>query len=161
MWSGDAITASAPRTAIGTFMRLIEADANLSRATLTSVGLTVPAGFPLLPGPSASSDTVTRPQTTDECRPHYPAEAWTVQGSWVETVLLFPTTAEREAVDKDFLASGYIGTSTTGGSCQVISDGFFITTWVAVDNVMVGVEVPSASSAPWVRPDAVLAALTR
>ena len=160
VWTGDAVTEAAPRTATDTFMRLIGADPNLPQATITAVGsiVRVAPGGP--PPPSASPDTRRHPFTGD-CRPHYPAQAWTVDGSWIGTVMVFPTTAAREAVDGDFLASGFIGTSTAGSSCQVTTDGLFLTRWVAVDNVMVGVRVPVSSTAPEVRSDAVRAALTR
>lgn len=147
LWHGDAVTASAPRTATDTFMRLIEADANMPQATLTPIGLVLPPGSG---GPFVG-----------QCQPHFPAQAWTVRGSWITTVLVFPTTADREAVDGDFLPNGFIGTSTSGGSCQAVTDGLSLATWVAVDNVMVEVRVPGTSLAPELRPDAVRAALTR
>ena len=161
VWTGDAVTAAFPTTAPDAFTRLVEADANLPQAILTPVGLVSPTGPGVVPGPTTSPDTVARPAGLDHCRPNYPAQAWTVQGSWIGTVLVFPTTADREAVDQDFLANGFVGTTTTGASCETIIDGLGITTWVAVDNVMVGVQTLTTSLAPWLRPDAVRGALTR
>lgn len=162
VWTGDALMATAPRTATDTFMRLIEADANLPQATLTPVGMVVPVAPGGIPGFTPNFHPGTRPAplaTVDtrtgyfgaQCQPPYPAQAWTLNPAGIWSVLVFPTTAAREAVDQDFLASGFIGTSTGGGTCQTITDGLYLTTWVAVDNVMVAVHVnvggPTAAQA--------------
>ena len=64
-----------------------------------------------------------------------------MSGAAVSMVLVFATTAAREAVDQDFLASGFIGMTSSGGSCETITDGLFATTWVSIDNVMVAVQM--------------------
>jgi hypothetical protein len=157
VWSGDAIAAATPRSPTDTFTRLIGADPNLPRAMVSSARLTVPSSTGPHGRPIGSpSDNIAGP-----CRPPYPTEAWTIQGSWITTVLIFPTVTAREAVDQNFLASGFIGTTPDGRTCQTIADGAFVTTWVAIDNVMVAVQVPPSSLAPWLRPDAVTAALKR
>ena len=130
VWSGDAETATGPWTPTDTFTRLAGADPNLFQAMVKRVSAVVqrpsgPAGRPT--GPA--------------CVPPYPTEAWSMSGAAVSMVLVFAATAAREAVDQNFLASEFIGITSTGGTCETITDGLFATTWVAVDNVMVGVQM--------------------
>ena len=130
-WAGDATTAAAPLTPTVTFMRLIEADANLPQATIAAVSRsapdnTGPQGRPIDPAHS--------------CVPPFPKQAWSVDGASMEFVLVFPTTAARELVDQDFTVSGFRGTSSGGLTCQTIADSFFNHEWIAVENVMVAVQ---------------------
>ncbi len=150
VWNGDQVTATAPLAATDTFTRLIQADPNLPQARIAPIPtagvVTPPAHFPAFVG----------------CVPPYPELAWSATGASIEEVLVFPTVAAREAVDQNFLASGFIGTTPGGGGCNVISDGMFATSWVAVDNVMVAVQMnpdgPTAAQADLI--DAIRAALT-
>jgi hypothetical protein len=164
VWSGDAVTAAAPRTAPDTFMRLVEADPNLPQATIAAVPRTAPlnSGPQGRPVRTPSGDTTAGP-FAGRCTAPYPRQAWTIQGSWITTVVVFPTVAAREAADQNFLGSGFIGTTPDGGTCQMIVDSFFNYEWIAVDNVMVAVQVnvnrPTAAQTKLI--DEVRTALTR
>ena len=171
VWTGDAVTTAAPRTAPDTFMRLVEAVPGLPQATLTPIGLVLPVAPGVLPGPTPSFHTGTRPLPSfdvetrpfvGQCRPPYPYQAWAIEGASIELVLVFPTTAAREVVDQDLTASGYRGTFP-GGSCFMTTDSFQSRQWIAVDNVMVAVTVnvngPTSAQAKLV--DEVRQALTR
>ena len=174
-WAGDSTTATAPREAIDTFMRILEADAGLPQAKVEAASQSFgdcPTGFSCLPplpvivvpAPSTTVDPSAGQGTLlHRCQPFYPQESWSVEGASIELVLVFPSTGAREAVDQTFTASGFIGTTSIGGTCQVTTDSFFSRRWIAIDNVMVAVRVdaggPTVAQAKLI--DEVRAALTR
>lgn len=74
---------------------------------------------------------VDRPSRT--CDPGWPDISWVpTSGSGVTNILVFPTIADREAVDQNFRSSGWTGID--GCSVATYGDPWH---WVAVDNVMI------------------------
>jgi hypothetical protein len=68
------------------------------------------------------------------CDPGWPAIPWvSIAGLGAGTVLVFPTTRDREAVDQNFGPTGWTGQD----GCIVESDDAGSWSWVSVDNVMV------------------------
>ena len=159
VWAGDSTTATAPREPTDTFMRLIEADPSLPQATVANV----PNRSKLEATPSGQPPRSAPLDVLRTCLAPYPSQAWVVDGASIELVLVFPSTAARESVDQNFLASGFIGTTAEGNGCQVMTDSFFSRRWISVDNVMVAVRVNAsgATAAQSALVDAVRQALTR
>jgi hypothetical protein len=133
VWTGDAWTESEPLSPIEALGVLITADANLTVATLRAMPQPRP--------PAPSSGPFERPFPHPTCRAPFPALAWSITGSRLTSVLVFPSTAAREANDQDFTASGYRGVGSDGTTCFTITDSLFAHEWVAVDNVMVAIDI--------------------
>jgi hypothetical protein len=133
VWAGDEVTTAEPFSPIAVFDRLIGADPNLYQANLTAV-----------PGTIVYPDDVigTQPRPF-ACPPPVPDLAWSVEGSGLTMVLVFPTTAAREATDQDFTATGY-----RGDGCFVTTDSTFMHEWIAVANVMVAVQIDVDGATP-------------
>ena len=175
VWAGDFTTDTAPLKPTDVFMRLVEADASLPQARLDATFRGIEgcgAGLSCLPPedlfvvhpPSTTiAPTITHGPPLRSCRPPFPQESWSIEGASIELVLLFPTIAARELVDQNFTASGFIGTTSGGVTCQTITDAFFNHEWIAVQNVMVAVQVnvngPTAAQTRLI--DEVRTALTR
>lgn len=121
-WTSDDVTAALPITAIHAVNRLVSADPSFANADLSTFGARGPEPF-------------------RSCVAPHPNLAWAVAGSEIDSLLVFPSTAAREAVDQDFNASGFVGTSSEGASsCVAIFDAAFSHTWVSGENVMVAVQ---------------------
>ena len=126
VWTGDDVTAALPITAIQAVNRLVGADPAFASADLSTIG---------------GVSEVTHPVPIKLCVAPYPLLTWTVSGSKIDTLLVFPSVAAREAVDQDFRASGFVGTSSEGAvSCVAIFDAAFSHTWVSGENVMVAIQ---------------------
>jgi len=136
VWSGDEVTAAAPITATQAIQRLLAADPTLIEGDLTAI--------PPPPAEPTPTPAANERRPFGGCPPQFPRLAWWVSGGAIGTVLVFPTTAAREAVDQDFHASGWRGAN----GCVVIADGLFANEWVAVDNVMVGVLIDPDGATP-------------
>lgn len=107
VWSGDEVTNTAPLRIQDVVMALRQDIA----------GFTVEVG---LPGWAT-------------CDPGWPDVSWvSTSATGVTIVLVFPTIADREAVDQNFRSSGWTGID--GCSVDTYGDPWH---WVAVDNVMV------------------------
>ena len=132
VWAGDDMTAADPLTPTEVVTALLAADSVFGEASLTAV-----PDVPEEPIDTSPDLDDGRPITPFSCRPQYPPMAWSVSGAGITSILAFPTTADREAVDQDFLASGWRGAN----GCRVYTDAAFLWEWVAVDNVMVAVLV--------------------
>jgi hypothetical protein len=124
VWSGDAITATAPLD-IGTVV---------DRLRAVEPGLEVEV----------------RDTRSTGCDPGWPEPTWTASGSSavsegvgerIGDVLVFPTTDAREAATGNFHFDGFSGPGPDGMSCRTMIDGLFGMRWVAVDNVLVEVRV--------------------
>jgi hypothetical protein len=139
-WTSDQVTAAAPIGAVSAVGRA------LSGERLQDV--TLEAGLPPDPGVpagAASEPDISWPVVP--CEPQAPALSWTVLGGAVSHILVFPTTAAREAVDQSFLPTGWIGAD----GCQTLADSMHSSEWIAVENVMVSllvdVDGPTAEQA--------------
>jgi hypothetical protein len=132
VWTGDHVTAAAPLTPIEAMSRLAGADPDLTQATITPIGRPSPD---VLAQPTNAPDAtgITRGGPTASCEPPFPPMTWSVVGSSISLVLVFPSMAGREAVQSKFHASGFEGI----GGCWIITDSYFNHEWVAVQNVMV------------------------
>jgi hypothetical protein len=140
IWTSDQVTAAAPIGAVSAVGRA------LSGERLQDV--TLEAGLPPDPGVpagAASEPDISWPVVP--CEPQAPALSWTVLGGAVSHILVFPTTAAREAVDQSFLPTGWIGAD----GCQTLADSMHSSEWIAVENVMVSllvdVDGPTAEQA--------------
>jgi hypothetical protein len=142
VWAGDDVTAAGPLKPMAVVSALSFADPRLSEATLTPVGR-LPQG----PSVEPTSAVPSPGGGPDRCAPPFPPMTWSVVGSGLSLVLVFPSVAAREAVESKFNASGFEGI----GGCWVITDSYFNHEWVAVANVMVAVQVnvdgPTAAQA--------------
>jgi hypothetical protein len=109
VWAGDDVTRTAP---------LDIADVlNAIRAEEDNI-----AGF-----------TVEVDRPSGACDPGWPDIPWvSTAGTGVTNILVFPTIADREAVDQNFRSSGWTG--ATGCSVDFYGDPWH---WVIVDNVMI------------------------
>jgi len=126
LWVGDDVTAAAPLTPIEAMQRLAGVVGALGQSTISPVG----------------EQWRDRPITAPPpCVPPFPRMTWSVSGSGLVYILVFPSVAALEAVDQDFTASGWRGSDDDGNSCLVITDSLFNHEWIAVDNVMVSVLV--------------------
>ena len=106
VWAGDKVTNTAPHRIQDVVMAL-QQDI---------------AGF-----------TVEADQPSRTCDPGWPDVSWVSNSATgVTNVLVFPTIADREAVDQNFRSSGWTGID--GCSVDAYVDPWH---WVAVDNVMV------------------------
>ena len=77
--------------------------------------------------------TVKLDRPSRACDPGWPEIPWvSLAGTGITNVLVFPTTADREAIDQNFRSSGWTGID--GCSVDVYGDPW---QWVVVDNVMV------------------------
>jgi hypothetical protein len=133
VWAGDDLTAAAPLTPIEAVQRLAGVVGALGQATVSPVG----------------EQWRDRPITAPPpCVPPFPRMTWSVSGSGLVYILVFPSVAAREAVDQDFTASGWRGSDGDGNSCFVITDSLFNHEWIAVDNVMVAAEVSVNGATP-------------
>lgn len=125
VWTGDDVTAAAPISAVQAVNRLASADPSFGSADLSTLGA----------------------QLTDlryNCITPFPTLAWLVAGSGIETLLVFPSVAGREAVDQDFTASGWVGRTRDGAiRCSFTTDAVFSNTWVSGENVMVAIQTDS------------------
>ena len=122
VWTGDDVTNAVPITAIQAVNRLVSADPSFGSADLSTLGARGPEPF-------------------RTCVAPYPLLTWTVAGSKIDTLLVFPSVDARDAVDQDFRASGFVGTSAEGASsCVAIFDAAFSHTWVSGENVMVAIQ---------------------
>ena len=145
LWNGDDVTAAAPFSAIAAFDRLKGADPNFGTAALTPVphlpdGHTSPQPSPRLGGLGG---------LLQPCGPPFPQLGWIIVGSGVSYVLVFPTSAARDREDENFLASGWRGRSPDGLTlCQTITDAAFNHEWIAVENVLVAVQVDVDGATP-------------
>ncbi len=127
-WTGDDVTAALPITAIQAVNRLVSADPSFASADLSIVQV-LPLRF--------------------NCIAPFPTLAWLVAGSGIETLLVFPSVAAREAVDQDFTASGWVGRTSDGAIiCNMNTDATFSNTWVSAENVMVAIQTDSRGPTP-------------
>lgn len=134
VWTGDDVTAALPITAIQAVNRLVSADPSFASANLSTI---------------EGVAEVTYPAPIQPCVAPYPLLTWTVSGSKIDTLLVFPSVAAREAVDQDFRASGFVGTSSEGAiSCLAIFDAAFSHTWVSGENVMVAIQTGIDGATP-------------
>ena len=134
VWTGDDATIAVPITAIQAVNRLISADPSFASAGLSTL--------------EGVAD-VTYPVPIQPCVAPFPPLTWTVSGSKIDTLLVFPSVAAREAVDQDFRASGFVGTSSEGAvSCVAIFDAAFSHTWVSGENVMVAIQTGIDGATP-------------
>ena len=130
VWTGDAVTSAAPITAIQAVNRLISADPSFGNADLSALGAELT-------------------ELRYNCIAPFPTLAWWVAGSGIDTLLVFPSVAAREAVDQDFTASGWVGRTPDGAIiCNSNTDATFSNTWVSAENVMVAIQTDSRGPTP-------------
>jgi hypothetical protein len=122
VWAGDDVTATAPLSPIDVFTRLTGADPNLSVAALTLEG----EPDPIATEPPRGVYGICRQRTV-------PLMAWSIVGAQISYVLVFSTIEARAAVQAEFGPSGL--------DCIIVVGGAVVNEWVAVDNVMVAVQV--------------------
>ena len=109
VWRGDEFTAASPRSILGVATALDLGELTASHAAV-------------------------------ECDPGFPSVRWIASDRTdIGLILVFPSTAAREAIDQNYRADGYWGTDRTGAPCATIIDAASAWRWVAVDNVMVQV----------------------
>jgi hypothetical protein len=137
VWSGDEVTAASPITAIEALRRILSADPTMIEGDLEALS-------PLPAGPNPSTGAAERPPLILQCPPQYPRLSWSVSGGGIATILVFPTTTAREAVDQDFHAGGWRGAN----GCEAMIDSLYAIDWVAVDNVMVAVLIDPTGATP-------------
>lgn len=140
VWTGDEVTAATP---IGP----VDAIRRLQGALQGSLGeLSIPRW-------RQQPRIDTQPSAAPEdCLPPYPTLSWSIRNEAplfpIHTILVFPTVAARELVDQDLHTSGFSGKTESGQLCRVLADELYETEWVAVENVMVGVNYVDGASNP-------------
>jgi hypothetical protein len=134
VWTGDDVTAAAPLTPIEAMQRLVGADPDLWQAVLT----------PASPGTPEFVTVEPDLQPLVRCEPPFPVLSWSANGSAITHILVFPTPQARAGVQPKLFASGWEGTN----GCRVIFDSLFAQEWVAVDNVMVAVNMNGDGPTP-------------
>jgi hypothetical protein len=136
VWAGDDETLAMPLDILDVVTRL---------------GPVVAAG----PGFHAVVDEIDAPV----CDPGFPAPMWRAVGTErIGSLLLFRSIEDREDVGDNLRADGWTGR----GGCRVLTDAQFAWRWVAVDNVVVQVNltVPDGTAEERLFAEAVRAALT-
>ncbi|MCI0581608.1 MAG: hypothetical protein L0227_01730 [Chloroflexi bacterium] len=140
-WTGDVVTAAEPISPVEAIQRLEGALPGSIREISMLWG---PAGPPR-PGLGLG-------EAIGQCLPPYPQLSWTVWGaSSIRSILVFPSVAARERVDQDLTPTGFNGPTETGEDCsiRVIYDFTpYETEWIAVENVMVAIDVEVGVSDP-------------
>jgi hypothetical protein len=131
VWAGDDVTAAGPLEPMEVVSALSFADPRLSEATLTPVGR-LPQG----PSVEPTSAVPSPGGGPDRCAPPFPPMTWSIVDAGLSFVLIFPSVDAREAVQSKFHASGI-----ESFGCWIVTDSMFNHEWVAVDNVMVAVQV--------------------
>ena len=126
----STLTAAVPITEIQAVNRLISADPSFGNADLSALGAELT-------------------ELRYNCIAPFPTLAWWVAGSGIDTLLVFPSVAAREAVDQDFTASGWVGRTRDGAIiCNSNTDATFSNTWVSAENVMVAIQTDSRGPTP-------------
>jgi hypothetical protein len=137
VWTGDEMTATAPLVPIDVFARLAAIDPDLSRAILTPIGQVPPISISV---PTFAPPSGVTWSGLPRCDSPIPMMTWFIAGSRVSYVVVFPSNRQREAAEPSLQASRF--------GCFVILDALHAREWVAVDNVMIAVNVDHEGPTP-------------